>query len=60
MLERILNYDLDAELPSPTRPYPFVFPSHLAEAIHRLWQDQAVQEFVENYGSQFYLMKNAV
>lgn len=58
-LEQVLEYDLDAELQSPTCPSPFVFPSQLAEAIHRLWQDPAVPEFVDDYGSQFYLMDSA-
>ena len=56
----MLEYDLDVELQSHKRPSPYVFPSELAEVIHRLWRDQAVQEFVDNYGSQFYLMDNAV
>jgi hypothetical protein len=56
----VLGYDLEAELQSPTCPSPYIFPNELAEAIHRLWQDQTVPEFVDNYGSEFYLMDSAV
>lgn len=58
-LDQVLEYDLEAELQSENRPSPFFFPSQLAEAIHRLWQDPAVPEFVDNFGSQFYLMDSA-
>lgn len=59
-LERVLEYDLDAELRSRTQSSPYVFPKDLAEAIHRLWQDPAIPEFVDDFGSHFYLMDNAV
>ena len=55
----MLEYDLHAELKSPTCPSPFVFPSQLAEAIYNLWQDQMVPDFVDHYGSQFDLMDSA-
>jgi hypothetical protein len=55
----LLEYDLDVELQSWSRSPTYVFPKELAEAINRLWKDQAVPEFVENYGSQFYLMDSA-
>lgn len=58
-LERLLGYDLDVELQSWSRSSPYVFPKELAETIHRLWKDQAVPEFVDSYGSQFYLMDSA-
>jgi len=54
-LARVLEYDLDTELQSHNRSSPYIFPSQLAEAIHRLWQDRTVQEFVDSHGSHFAL-----
>ena len=56
----MLEYDLDAELRLRTQSSPYIFPKDLAESIHRLWQDPAVPEFVDDFGSHFYLMDNAV
>jgi guanine nucleotide-binding protein G(i) subunit alpha len=47
-LTRVLEYDLDAELQSHNRLSPYIFPSQLAEAIHRLWQDRTVQDIVSS------------